>query len=98
MFRGTTPENKFHVNLDCRDASVLYITYAQFGQKIIEKTIEDVTITEETITVQLTQEDTLRFCPGKVEVQISVRFPDGKAAKCDIIETTAKRILKEGVI
>lgn len=98
MFRGTTPNNIFEVDIDCTDAEEIYITYSQFQQVIIEKSIEDVIVTAETITVLLTQEDTLLFRPGKVEIQIRVKYPDGKAMACDIIETTAKRILKEGVI
>ncbi len=98
MFRGTTPNNIFEVDIDCTDAEEIYITYSQFQQVIIEKTIEDVTVTAETITVLLTQEDTLLFRPGEVEIQIRVKYPDGKAMACDIIKTTAKRVLKEGVI
>ena len=98
MFRGTTPKNIFQVDVDCTDAVEIYITYSQIRQKVIEKTIEDITVTEDEITVLLTQEDTLLFSPGEVEIQIRVKFVDGTAMACDIIKTTAKRILKEGVI
>lgn len=98
MFRGTTPKNIFQVDIDCTDAVEIYITYSQFGQNVIEKSIADLNVTENEITVLLTQEDTLLFRPGEVEIQIRVKFADGTAMACDIIQTTAKRILKEGAI
>ena len=41
--RGTTPTNKFNVSMDLTEATVLYITYAQLGKTVIEKTLADVT-------------------------------------------------------
>lgn len=98
MFRGTTPTNTFSVDVDCTDAEKIYITYSQHKKTIVEKSIEDLTVTSDEISVVLTQEETLQFREGDVEIQIRVKFPDGKAMSCDIIKTTAKRILKEGVI
>ena len=98
MFRGTTPTNTFGVDIDCTTAEQIYITYAQNKKTVVEKTIDDVTVTPEEISVVLTQEETLRFRESDVEIQIRVKFPDGKAMACDIIKTPAKRILKEGVI
>ena len=98
MFRGTTPKNIFDVNLDCTGAELIYITYSQHGKTIVEKTIEDVTVAEGQITVNLSQEETLRFRAAPVDIQIRVKFPDGSATASNIINTTVEKILKDGVI
>lgn len=98
MRRGTTPTNIFHTDIDLRDADVVYITYAQQGRPVIEKTGEDSTITENSVTVMLSQAETLKLRNAEVEIQIRARFPSGRAVASDIIKTTAERVLKEGVI
>lgn len=98
MYRGTTPTNTFSVDVDCTSAESIYITYSQHGKTIIEKTIADITVTAKEMTVVLTQEETLRFRVAPVDIQIRVKFPDGKAIASRIIGTNADKILKEGVI
>lgn len=99
MRRGTTPIHTFSTDIDLTDAEAIYITYKQSGQTVMEKTAEDITITEDSLTVKLTQEETLAFALGKpVEMQIRARFADGTAVASQIMRTKADAILKEGVI
>ena len=98
MYRGTTPTNIFTVDVDLTDAEVIYITYKQAGVVVIEKDIDDITVAVDSLTVKLTQEETLGFKDRDVEVQIRARYPNGDAIASNIIKTTAKNILKEGVI
>lgn len=98
MRRGTTPSNTFMTDIDLREADVVYITYAQQGRPIVEKTITDMTITQSSVEVMLTQSETLKFKNAEVEIQIRARFPSGRAVASNIIKTTAERVLKEGVI
>lgn len=99
MYRGTTPSHVFHVNTDLRDASVLFITYKQNNQVVLEKTLEDCQIGEEEIRVSLSQEETLGFKAGVgVDIQIRAGFSDGRRIASNIITTNAKKILKDGVI
>lgn len=101
MRRGTTPTNTFTLDLDLSSATV-FITYGQGGKPIVEKTGQDLTFgTQEqayTITVELTQEDTLKFRPGEVMIQIRYVMPDGTADASNIIKTTLLEIIKDGVI
>ena len=97
MRRGSTPTNEFAVNIDLTGATV-FVTYRQNGKNIVEKTGDDVTITPTKLTVSLSQEDTLAFTEGKVEMQIRYVFPGGGADASSIMQTTAERILKDGVI
>lgn len=98
MRRGTTPTHNFTVDVDLRDA-VVYISYAQGGRVIVEKTGDDITITATKLETTLTQEETLRFVPGKdVEMQIRYRKPDGSADASEIMYIKAEALLKDGVI
>lgn len=97
MRRGSTPTNTFDVDLDLRNATV-FISYEQDGAIVVEKTGEDLMIGESQIALSLTQEETLKFHPGKVFIQIRYVFPNGAADASDIIQTTFERIIKDGVI
>lgn len=98
MKRGTTPTNIFNVNVDLTGAEVIYVTYKQSDSVVVEKEKGDCTVTSESISVMLTQEDTLKFNTGPVEIQIRARFPNESAIASNIMKTTVTRILKGGVI
>lgn len=98
MRRGSTPTNTFHTNVDLSGATV-YVTYTQRGAVVVEKTGDDLVITQDSVVTALTQEDTLSFhSDAPVEMQIRYVFPDGTAGASNIITTTVLRILKDGVI
>lgn len=101
MTRGTTPTHTFRTKVDLREVDRLYITYSQNGRNVLEKTLEDCTITENTIQTELTQAETLRFddrSDAPVLVQVRARFPNGRAMASKMIRTTADKILKDGEI
>lgn len=99
MYRGTTPTNTFRTgDIDLSTADVVYITYKQRGKVVVEKTKTDCTFGENSVSVTLTQEDTLKFTENDVLIQIRARFAGGRAIASNIIETPAMAILKEGVI
>lgn len=97
MRRGSTPTNTFNSNLDLRGATV-FVTYEQNGIVVLEKTNDDIEITETKLIINLTQEETLAFRNGNVLIQVRYVFPNGKADGSNIVETTVERILKDGVI
>ena len=101
MYRGTTPTLIYNVNsnLDLNGMTQIWITLKTL---MYEKTfsIDDIVINneEKTLTIELTQEDTLYF-NGK-EVSTQIRFLDsiGKAYASNIEKIELNNILKEGVI
>jgi len=97
MRRGSTPTNTFDVDIDLTGATV-FITYKQKGRTVIEKTGTDITVTSTSLTVELTQAETLALDVGEVEMQIRYVFPNGSADASNIMRATAERILKDGVI
>lgn len=97
MRRGSTPTNTFSVDIDLRDATI-FVDYEQKGQIVLEKTGDDLTVTEDSISLELTQADTLLFAPGSVLIQIRYVFANGAADASNIISTTFERIIKDGEI
>lgn len=103
MRRGSTPTNTFLTDIDLSTATV-FVSYEQKGQVILEKTGTDLTFApgEEagtyTITLELSQADTLKFQPGTVLIQLRYVFPNGSADASNIIQTSAERIIKDGEI
>lgn len=98
MRRGTTPTNVFKTNVNLAGATV-FISYAQKGEVIVEKTNDDVDIHNECLSTRLTQEDTLKLdSRQKVNIQIRYVFPDGTAGASNIITVDVGDILKDGEI
>lgn len=102
MYRGTTPTHIFTTDIDLSDADVVYITYKQNGQNVIEKAKADITFAAEgqtyTMSVGLTQDETLALDDTAVAVQIRARFGDGRAVASNVNTVPVRQILKDGVI
>lgn len=99
--RGTTTTNVFTVDTDLTEASEIYVSYAQGGKVIVEKTLSDgvSVVSDEEVTVDLTQEDTLALNEHyPVRVQIRVKFPSGSAIASNVMKANVGEILKEGAI
>lgn len=105
MRRGTTPIHKFKPKtksgeaIDLTSAAVVYMTYKQAGKTVVEKTKDEMEITEDEIVIALSQEDTLAFSTlGDVEIECRARYPDQEAIASCIIKVPVCRVLKDGVI
>ena len=98
MIRGTTPVHVFNTDIDLTEAEEMYITYKQYGQVVLEKTIDDISITSTKLTVYLSQEDTLKFGAADVEMQVRAKFPSGNTIVSNVITDAVTDILKEGAI
>lgn len=99
MYRGTTPTHTFTVDADLTACTVMYVTYSQGHSVVVEKSIEDCTITTDSVTVTLTQEETLHFIAGlPVRVQIRAGWAEGTRIASNILVTSANMILKDGAI
>lgn len=98
MRRGTTPTITITTDTDLSGASNLFVTFAQRGKIIIEKTLADVTITSEAVTVELTQADTLALSADR-SVQFQIRATVGSAKLAsNIMSADVDEILKAGEI
>lgn len=101
MYRGTTPTLIYNVNsnLDLNGMLQIWVTLKNL---MYEKTFgkDNIIIDNEnkTITVELSQEDTLLFNGKEVNTQIRFLDSTGKAYASNIEKIELNNILKEGVI
>lgn len=99
MTRGTTPTIILNLGtaLPLADMKEIWVTVKNL---VHERTYtkDELSIVDNTLVVQLTQEDTLKFCEGDAEVQVRLLNDSGKAYASNIKVLPVKRILKEGVI
>lgn len=75
MRKGGTPTHTFELPTTLVDIKNVEITYAQNKQVVLRKSTSDCTVTDNQISVTLTQEDTFRFTDG-VTVEIQLRLLD----------------------
>lgn len=100
MWRGTTPTHVFYMPDEFSDAAFtdIYLSYAQRGKVILEKTLADITVSGTSLTVSLSQADTLLFHYGPVQIQMRGKLAGGRALASNIIHTNAREVLKDGEI
>ena len=104
MYRGTTPTFTFNVPDDVflTEASNVYVTFAQMDETVVfTKESPDLTITDHSVQLYLTQEDTLKLPNGRVKVQLNWLYEESGVTKraCTKITTIdAKRNLIDEVL
>lgn len=99
MRRGTTPTHTFTIPFDAEQIKSVRVVYAQTGQVVLAKETEACTLNGNTVTLKLTQEESLRFHDMKnVEIQLRVLLHDGNALTSDIVSVYVSRCLDDEVI
>lgn len=100
MYRGTTPTFNFKLPIEADTITAASVTFRQAGSVNIEKTLDDCTISEDTLTVSLTEEETLSLRSGTVcplEIQLRVGVGEARMAS-QIFTVPVERILKDGAL
>lgn len=97
MYRGTNPIIKLELDLDTSLVADAYVTFVQ-GNTEITKPISECQCENKTISTQLTQEDTLAFKVGGVQVQARIKLTDGTLLATNIITLPVEQILHDGVL
>lgn len=99
MIRGTTPTHQFRLPFAVSRIQEIRILYAQGGQLILEKTESDCVLNEDTVSVTLSQEETLLFSHREaVDCQIRVLTEDGTALANQAIHLPVDMVLSEEVL
>lgn len=97
--RGTTPDLKFTLPFDTAVLAECWVTLAQRGRVIINKTLSECKTEGKVLTVSLTQEETLKFDESRqIEVQLRARDSAGHAYRSQIFTADPGKLIKEGVI
>jgi len=93
MTQGSTPTHTFTLPFDLTGMKVR-VVYAQMKQVVIRKEDDDLTVEGDTVTLTLTQQDTLRLrSDQKVEIQLKVLTAAGDALVSDIHTVSVARCL-----
>ena len=100
MRQGSTPTFTIRTDVDLTGASALFITFEQSGRIVLEKTLEDCTISSDKIVVQLSQEETFLFketITSAVKVQIRAAVGDTRYTSNEM-NLKVSRAIKKGEI
>lgn len=100
MISGTTPTFQLKINdesVDLTTADNVYVTFASMGWSIT-KTGDDIDVSANQVDVYLSQQETLAFPKGNVDVQINWTFDDGKRACTTIASVKVTKNLIERVL
>lgn len=100
MIRGTTPTLVFKLDttIDLEGISVIWVTLkSATAERTYQKDRLAIDIENNTITLNLTQEDTLDF-RGDVDCQIRILLVNNRAYASNIKKISLNNILKDGVI
>ena len=98
MIRGTTPTHIFKLPIDTSEICKVRITYRQSGKTVLEKTEQDITMDGDTISYQLTQEESLTFGTANAELQVKVLTSSGNVMASNIIKLSIGEILNTEVL
>lgn len=99
LYKGTTPIHIFVLPFDTNTIENVVITYSQKNNIVFEKRKDDCIFENNTITVNLSQEETLKFERSyNVEIQVRVRTYDDVAYASLIYEEPIRPCLNEEVI
>ena len=99
MRRGTTPTLTFNLPFNVEDIHYCEIYFSQNDELVFEKTMDDCVLEDNTLSVTLTQADTLNLDEEeKAEIQIRFVFIDGTVNATDIVKDKVNKILKDGEI
>lgn len=97
MVRGTTPTLKFVLPFDVDGITDGYITIVQCNMNNLDLPISRCARDGKTLTVTLTQEETLSLVAARAEIQLRLKFGERVMAS-KIISTDVARILHGGVL
>ena len=99
MIRGTTPTHTFTLPFDVSNISKLKIIYAQNDSQIFCKGIEDCKLNGNTVSVSLTQSETLKFDHKKmVQIQLRVLSGGGDSLVSNVFNTSVGECLDNEVL
>lgn len=99
MIRGTTPTHIFDLSIDTAIIDKIRIIYAQSDEVLLVKERDDCQFDESTVTVRLSQEETLLFDWQKlIQIQIRVLTKDGDVLATRVKQVSAEKCLESEVM
>lgn len=97
MIRGTTPVIILNLPMAI-DFEVLYITFKQDNNVVLEKSLDDVKIEGTKVVIKFSQKETLTF-DGSTSIKVQLRGRVGETVYASkIVRLSMSDILKDGEI
>lgn len=98
MKRATTPTHTFTLPDNASTYQDIHITYAQRGEKVLEKNKANLTIDGKVVSFTMTQAEANLFAPREAEVQVRVRLTDGNVFASQIIPFNVNAVLCDEIL
>lgn len=101
MIRGTTPTIILNLStsVDLSEVKEMWVTLkSALKEKTFEKSELTIQPSSYSVSLTLSQEDTLEFSAGDVRVQVRFLMNNGRAYASNIKQLRMDEILKDGVI
>ncbi len=100
MIRGTTPTLRFNIQgISVSEISKVFVYIKQL-EKMLTKETKDIQMDNDAnvLSLELSQEETLFFDDGQIEIQIRIITVAGKVLATPIKKTTMQKILMDEVV
>ncbi len=99
MIRGTTPTHRFELPFSTDNVAEALVVYKQNDKEILRKTVRHCHMDGKALSVDLTQEETFRFCCNrKAKSQARVLTTDGKVWASPIVIIEVGECLTEDIL
>ena len=86
MIRGTTTEHAFTIPIATSDIKEVKVTYTQGNSIVLSKKKNECELTDNTIVVSLSQEDTFKFdSSNHVKIQVRILTNTGQTLSSNIM-------------
>ena len=85
MWQGTTPTIEIQTDIDLTPMALVQLTIEDKKKNRLTINQEGLTISEDTVTFQLSQKESLSLSPGRVRLQLRVKTNDGDVLASNIM-------------
>ena len=85
MWHGTTPTIEIKTDIDLTPMAQVQLTVEDRKGNRLTINQEELTISEDTVTFQLSQKESLSLSPGRVRLQLRVKTNDGDVLASNIM-------------
>lgn len=99
IYKGTTPTHTFALPVSKEAVDEVRVTYTQSSSVVFIKDTKDCVLTDDGVSVSLTQEETFQFRDNiDVVIQVRVLTTDGQAFASDTVSVGVYRCLDGEVL
>lgn len=85
MWQGTTPTIEIKTDIDLTPMAQVQLTIEDRKGNRLTINQEELTISEDTVTFQISQKESLSLSPGRVRLQLRVKTNDGDVLASNIM-------------